>query len=169
MTALHMEDDTMKLGLLMEAVQAQQALAETSLDRLREHTAGLDAVVREEIRHTLIEEMHALAEDGRRAAEALRRLQRAANLRHLLWMAAMVGVAAVVPFVIARYLLPTRADLAALAARRAELAAEVARLTRQGGNVELRRCGAAQRLCVHVDRSAPAYGEGGEFLVVKGY
>lgn len=169
MTPLHMEDDTMKLGLLMEAVQAQQALAATALERLREHTAGLDAVVREEIRHTLIEEMHGLAEDGRRAAEALRGLQRTANLRQLLWMAAMVSVAAVVLCLIARYLLPTRADLAVLAAKRAELAADVARLTRQGGNVELRRCGAAQRLCVHVDRGAPAYGEGGEFLVVKGY
>jgi hypothetical protein len=81
----------------------------------------------------------------------------------------MVSLAAIFPLGIAWYLLPTRADLQALAARRTELAADVARLTHQGGKVELRRCGAAQRLCVHVDRSAPAYGEGGEFLVVKGY
>jgi hypothetical protein len=164
-----MEDDTMKLGLLMEAVQAQQALAATAVDRLREHTVGLDSVVREEIRHTLIEEMRALAEDSRRAAEALRRLQRAANLRLLPWMAAMVSLAAIVPIGIAWYLLPTRADITALSARRDELAASIARLTRQGGNLELRRCGATQRLCVRVDRSAPAYGEGGEFVVVKGY
>ena len=136
---------------------------------LREHAAGLDTVVREEIRHTFIEEMQVLADDSRRASEALRRLRRVANLRLLLWMAAIVGVAAVVPFVIALYLLPTRAELATLAARRAELAANVARLTLQGGNVELRRCGVARRLCVHVDRGAPAYGESGEFLVVKGY
>lgn len=167
--ALRMEDDTMKLGLLMEAVQAQQALAASALDRLREHTAGLDTVVREEIRQTFIEEMQALAEDSRRAAEALRRLQRAANMRLLLWMAVMVSVAAIVPFAVGWYLLPTRADVATLSARRDELAAGIARLTRHGGNVELRHCGAAQRLCVHVDRSAPAYGEAGDFLVVKGY
>jgi hypothetical protein len=167
--ALRMEDDTMKLGLLMEAVQAQQAVAATAMDRLREHAAGLDAVVREEIRHTLVEEMQALAEDSRRAAEALRSLQRAVNLRLVLWTAVMVSLAAIVPFGIAWYLLPTRADVAALGARRDALAASVARLTSQGGNVELRRCGAAQRLCVHVDRTAPAYGDGGDFLVVKGY
>lgn len=164
-----MEDDTMKLGLLMEAVQAQQALAATALDRLGEHTAGLDTVVRAEIRQTLIEEMQALAEDSRRAGEALRGLQRAANLRVIVWTAAIVSLAAIVPLGVAWYLLPTRADVAALASRRDELTAGIVRLTRQGGNVELRRCGAAQRLCVHVDRSAPAYGEGADFLVVKGY
>jgi len=45
-----MEDLTMKLGLLMEAAQAQQALAAAVLQQLREHTGGLDAIVREEIR-----------------------------------------------------------------------------------------------------------------------
>jgi len=78
------EDETLKLGLLMEAAQAQQTLAATALDRLREHTAGLDRVVREEIRATLLEEMQALDEESRRAAEALRRLQRTANLRLIL-------------------------------------------------------------------------------------
>lgn len=164
-----MEDDTMKLGLLMEAVQAQQALAATALERLREHTVGLDAVVREEIRHTLIEEMQVLAEDSRRAAEALRRLQRVVNLRVIVWTAAIASLAAIIPLGLACYLLPTHADVAALAARRDELAAGIVRLTRQGGNVELRRCGATQRLCVHVDRNAPVYGEGADFLVVKGY
>ena len=47
--------------------------------------------------------------------------------------------------------------------------AEVARLKAQGALVELRRCGIAQRLCVRVDRKAGAFGEGGEFLVVRGY
>jgi hypothetical protein len=35
--------------------------------------------------------------------------------------------------------------------------------------MELRRCGDAQRLCVRVDRSAPAYGAGADFFIVKGY
>jgi len=153
----------------MEAAQAQQTLAATALDRLREHTAGLDAVVREEIRHVLIEEMHALTEDARGAAEALRKLRHGANLRLLLWMAGLVSFAATIPLGIAWYLLPTGADVVALGAKRDELTAGIARLTRQGGNVELRRCGSAQRLCVRIDRSAPAYGEGGDFLVVKGY
>jgi len=167
--AARIEDETMKLGLLMEAAQTQQTLAATALERLREHAAGLDAVVREAIRSTLLEEMQALAEEGRRAAEALRKLQCTANLRLAVWSVVILTVAAALPFGAAWYLLPTRADVAELRARRDELAANLAQLTRQGGNAQLRRCGIAQRLCVRIDRSAGAYGDGGEFLVVKGY
>ena len=167
--AAGMEDETLKLGLLMEAAQAQQALAATTLDRLREHTSGLDAIVREEIRATLLEEMQALAGDSHRAAEALRRLQRTANLRLVAWSAAVLSVASVLPCAIAWWLLPTRGEIQALAARRDELAANIARFSRQGGNVELRQCGTAQRLCVRVERSAPAYGATGDFMILKGH
>jgi hypothetical protein len=163
------EDDTLKLGLLLEAAHAQQTLATTTLERLREHAAGLDVIVREEIRHTFLEEMQALAADSQRAAEALRRLQRAASARVTVWSVGVLALATAVPLGITWYVLPTRADVAALGTRRDELTVNIARLAREGGNVELRRCGAAQRLCVRVDRSAPRYGEGGDFLVVKGY
>jgi hypothetical protein len=162
-------EDTVRVGLLMEATQAQQSLAATALERLREHTAGLDAIVRQEIHSTMLEEMQALGEDSHRAAIALRTLQRVANLRLATWSVAILSLSAVTPFVIAWYLLPTGADLAALRARHDELAANVARLVQEGGTVELRHCGAAQRLCVRVERGAPAYGEGGEFLIVKGH
>jgi hypothetical protein len=164
-----MEDETLKLGLLMEAAQAQQSLAATTLDRLREHTAGLDAIVREEIRTTLLEEMRALAEESRGAAEALRRLQRSANLRVVAWSVAVLTPVSLIPCAIAWWLLPTRADIQALVARRDELTANIARLARQGGNVELHHCGTNRRLCVRVERSAPPYGEAGDFLVIKGY
>jgi hypothetical protein len=166
---MRMEDETLKLGLLMEAAQSQQALAAATLERLREHTSGLDAIVREEIRATLLEEMRALGEDSRRAAEALRKLQRTANLRLIAWSAAVLTVISLVPCALAWWLLPTRAELQALGTRRDELTANIARLARQGGNVELRHCGVTQRLCVRVERSAPAYGAAGDFLVVKGY
>jgi len=163
------EDETLKVGLLMEAAQAQQALATTTLDRLREHTAGLDAIVREEIRVTLIEELRALGEDSHHAAAALRRLQSSANLRLLAWGAVILSAAATLPCALAWWLLPTRAEIEALAARRDELSANIARLARQGGNVEFRHCGTEQRLCVRIERGAPAYGATGDFLVVKGY
>jgi hypothetical protein len=164
-----MEDETLKLGLLMEAAQSQQTLAATILDRLREHTAGLDTIVREEIRTTLLEEMRALYEDSRRAAEALRRLQRTANLRLMVWSAAVFTLTSLVPCAIAWWLLPTRADVQALGAKRDELTANIARLARQGGNMDLRHCGTNQRLCVRVERNAPPYGEAGDFLIIKGY
>src|SRR5256885_6807294 len=71
------EDLSMKVGLLMEAAETQQALAAAALEQLRAHAAGLDGIVREEIRATLIEELGALDEDSRRAGESLRALKQA--------------------------------------------------------------------------------------------
>ena len=163
------EDLTIKAGLLMEAAEAQQSAMSGTLERLREHAAGLDGVVREEIRATLVEEMRNLAHDTHSACDALRQLKRAAGLRALLFTAVAAAVAAVVPLAMALWLLPSRAEVQALRAAREELAADVARLSERGGHAQLRHCGAERRLCVRVDRTAPAYGEGGDFLVVKGY
>jgi len=167
--AAQIEDGTMKLGLLMEAAQAQQTLAANALDRLHDHTAGLDAIVREEIRATLLEEMQSLADDSRRAAEALRGLTRMANLRLLTSSVALLALSALVPCAIAWWWLPSRAEVAALDSRRERLTAGIAQLAQQGGRVELRRCGPTQRLCVRIDRSAPAYGDAADFRVIKGY
>jgi hypothetical protein len=137
-------DDTMKVGLLMEAAQAQQSLAATTLDKLREHTAGLDAIVREEIRATVLNELHALTEDSRHAAAALRRLQRVANLRLVAWSIGVLTLAAIAPLGIAWYLLPTPASVATLKATRDQLTSNIDRLSHQGARMELRRCGDAQ-------------------------
>jgi hypothetical protein len=163
-----MEDLGMKLGLVMEAAQAQQGMAASALERLREHTAGLDSVVREEIRATLIEELQALEAESRRTAAALQALQRAAGRRALLGGAAVTLLSAL-PLGGAWWLLPTRGELEALRTTRAELAANIAQLSERGGRIQLRRCGAQQRLCVRIDRAAPRYGESADYLVVQGY
>jgi hypothetical protein len=163
------DDATLRLGLLMEAAQTQQALAATAIERLREHTLSLDDIVREEIRHTLIEELGALVEDGRRAAESLRRLSRTASLRVTGWSVGVAVLAAALPLGAATWLLPSRVEVSALRATRDELQDNIARLAQQGGRVQLRHCGAGKRLCVRVERSQPAYGESADYLVVKGY
>ncbi|MGH8327807.1 MAG: hypothetical protein ACRET2_13715, partial [Steroidobacteraceae bacterium] len=66
------------------------------------------------------------------------------------------------------WMLPSRSEVAALRARRDALAANIARLQQRGGSVDLRRCGARARLCVRVDRDAPAYGADADYLIVKG-
>jgi hypothetical protein len=164
-----MEDLTVKLGLLMEAAERQQALAADALERLREHTGGLDAVVREEIRATLIEELGALSDEVRSTTQALQALQRAAGLRIAVRSAALSALTTLVPLACAWWLLPSRAEVAALRSVREDLSGNVTRLAAQGGRVELRHCGSARRLCVRVDRGAPLYGEAADFLVVKGY
>ena len=60
-----MQDQTMKLGLLLEAAHAQQTLAETSLERLTAHVRDLDDIVRGETvnRHPLsVVRYHTVAE-----------------------------------------------------------------------------------------------------------
>ena len=71
-----MDDSTVKIGLLLEAAEAHQASAATALDGLRAHAAGLDGVVREEIRATLVEELQDLREHSQLAAASLRALAR---------------------------------------------------------------------------------------------
>jgi hypothetical protein len=67
------------------------------------------------------------------------------------------------------WLLPSPNELASLRARKDELTASIARLDERGGRIDLRRCGGTDRLCVRVDRSAPTYGQSGDYLVIKGY
>ena len=159
----------MKLGLLLESAQAHQTLAQSVLEKLRAHVLDLEGIAREEIRHTLVEELHAVGDEALRAAEMLRALRRSADLRMAFWTLGMATLSCAVPMAVAHWFLPSRGEVAALSARREELATRVAQLTHEGGQIELRRCGSAQRLCVRVDRQAPAYGEAGDFRVVKGY
>ncbi len=164
-----MDDSTMKFGLLMESAQAHQKLAETHLEELRAHTRELDGVVRDEIKRTLIEELQTLTVESKRAAEALRKIRRSAAARFGLWSLATAVLCAGIPTAVMRWALPSRSEITALQARRDELAANVAALDRRGGRIEWRRCGETTRLCVRVDRKAPAYGEKADFYVVAGY
>lgn len=164
-----MDEEAMKLGLLMEAAQAQQRLGQESLERLAAHTRDLDAIVREEIRRTVAEELGAVADESRRAVQALRRVRRAANLRVLAWTVSIAAVCSGVAIGEAWWILPSQREIASLRARREALIANIAQLKKRGGAVDIRRCGSRGRLCVRVDRHAPAYGAGADYLIVKGY
>lgn len=164
-----MDDSAMKLGLLLEGAQANQMLAETALEKLKAQVGELGHIARDEIRATMLEELTALGEDSRQAAETLRRLRYVADLRVALWTLAMTTLACAVPLGSAWWVLPSRSEVAALSARRDALEADIARLRAQGALMEVRRCGASQRLCVRIDGKAGAFGEGGEFRIVGGY
>lgn len=164
-----MEDATLKLGLLMESAQAHQKLAETHLDQLRAHTQDLDAVVRDEIRRTLIEELQMLTAESKRATEALQRVRRSASVRGGLWSIVITILCTGIPVATLRWGLPSESQIAALRARRDELSASVATLERRGGRIDWRRCGERGRLCVRVDRKAPTYGEKADYYIVEGY
>ncbi len=167
--AQSMDDATMKFGLLMESAQAHQKSAEEQIDKLRAHTEDLDAVVRDEIRRTLNDELQMLNAESKRVTDALQRGRRAASARGTLWSVLTALLSTGIPIAVMRWTMPSGAEIAALRARRDELAASVATLEHRGGRIEWQRCGAAARLCVRVDRSAPAYGEKADYYVVAGY
>jgi hypothetical protein len=164
-----MDETTMRFGLLMESAQTHQKLADAHLERLQAHTQDLDGVVREEIRRTLIEELREVAAESNRAVYALRGIKRAAGMRGLILSAVAATLSAAVPIALARWVLPSAEQVNALRDRRDQLAENVSRLEQLGGRIEWRRCGESARLCVHVDRTAPAYGDKGDYFVVKGY
>lgn len=163
------DDVTMNFGLLMESAQAHQKLAETQLERLQAHTRDIDGVVRDEIRRTLIDELQLLTAESQRAAQALQRIGRRANLRVGLCSVAVAIACAVIPVAIMRWMLPSDSEIDSLRTRRAALAANIAALERQGGLIDWRRCGESPRICVRVDRKSPTYGEKADYYVVAGY
>ena len=164
-----MDETTMKLGLLMEAAQTNQRVAESSLKKLKTATNELATVVREEVRRVAAEELQSLALDSRRASQALQEVRRAANMRALVWSVGITTLCSIIPLGLACWVLPSRNEISSLRATHAELATEIANLEQRGGRIDLRRCGAGGRLCVRVDRKAPVYGEQSDYLVVRGY
>ncbi|MGH8298141.1 MAG: hypothetical protein ACRES6_02515 [Steroidobacteraceae bacterium] len=169
MTDAGLSHETMRLGLLMEAAQAQQRLSQESLERLAAHTRDLDVMVRDEIRRTVAEALGNVASESRRVTESLQRMRRAVNVRTLLWTVSIAMICSGVAMGEAWWMLPSQSEIAALRARRDALTANIARLEQHGGLLEVRTCGARARLCVRVDRKSPAYGPGADYLVVKGY
>jgi hypothetical protein len=164
-----MDDTTMKLGLLMEAAQAHQKSAEAALRKLKSTATDLSTLVRDEVRSVLVDELQSLAADSKRAATALREVQRAANIRALVWSLALTTLCSAIPIGLACWLIPSRNEIAALRAKHDELATKIASLEDRGGRIDLRRCGNGARLCVRVDRKAPTYGEQSDYLVIRGY
>lgn len=164
-----MDETTMKLGLLMEAAQAHHKAAESSLKKLKAAANELAGIVRDEVRRVVTEEFQSLAADGKRASDALHEVHRAANIRALLWSIGMTVLCSAIPLVLACWIIPSRAEISALRAKRDELATQIASLEERGGRIDLRRCGDGARLCVRVDRKAPTYGEQSDYLVVRGY
>lgn len=164
-----LDGDTVKAGLLMESAHSQQRMAEAQLEFLRAHTDGLDVVVRDEIRRTLIEEFQALERESRRAVATLHTLKRAVAIRWSISAAALAMLCAVLPVAIERWAAPDNAHLEQLRDRRDALTANLAQLKRAGAEVEWHRCGETQRLCVRVDRKAPVYGSTADYYVLKGY
>lgn len=151
------------LSQVLATVHAQQSQIHGMLATLDSRSRDLDTTVGDAVQRALADTA------GRHAVGTLSQMHRATGRHFARWSIGVVSACALVPTLLSWALLPSRAQM--LQARQAleQLNAGVAQLSRQGGRIELRRCGEANRLCVRVDRKAPLYGENADFMVLKGY
>ena len=152
-----------ELDRILETVHAQQAQLHGMLASLESRSRDLDASVGEAVQRALMQPA------GLRAAEQLAQVHRASSVRLARWSFGVVSGCALVPALLSWMLMPSRTQL--LQARQTfdQLSGAIAQLSREGGRIELRHCGVANRLCVRVDRKSPFYGESADFVVLKGY
>ena len=94
------EDEEIKLGFLMETAQTHQQLAERVLEKLERHSQGLDTIVRQEIRRTLIQELRAVHEESERAANALRQVRQALKALRVWWSVVFPALSAAIAMLI---------------------------------------------------------------------
>jgi hypothetical protein len=164
-----MDEQTMKLGLLMEAAQANQKSAEASVKKLRGITNELAGQIRADVQQVVQAALQLLEGDCQRATEALRDVRRAANVRLALWSVGISALSSAIPLALLHGLIPSAAEIAALRLQYGNLRSNITTLEQRGGRAELKHCGDSNRLCVRIDRSAPSYGEKADYLVIKGY
>ena len=163
-----MDQDSVKLGLLMETAERHQKLAEAAIGKLNEQGQALEAVVRDQIRRAVAEELKIVQAESQRAVEALQRVKRAANARVTLWTIGLTAISASIALFVVWWVLPNRAEIGALRTERDELASNVAVLNQRGARADLRLCGTGH-LCVRVDMKAPRYGDQRDYFVIRGY
>jgi hypothetical protein len=166
-SGVSMDGESVKLGLLMETAQGHQKMVEALIEKLKEHTQGLDGVVRDQIRHVLVEELKTVRAETQGAVTALQALKHAANARVTFWTLGVTAIALGVALFVAWWVLPTPAEIAALRTERDALASNIAILNERGARADVRRCGSGH-LCVRVDLKAPRYGESSDYLVIRG-
>lgn len=163
-----MDQDSVKLGLLMEAAERHQKLAETAIAKLSEQAQALVGAARDQIHRAVVDEMTLVRAETQRAVEALKRVKRAANARVTLWTMGLTAISVCIALFVAWWVLPTRAEIAALRAERDALASNVAVLNQRGARADLRLCGTGH-LCVRVDTNAPRYGDQRDYFIIRGY
>jgi hypothetical protein len=151
------------LGHVLESVHAQQSQIHGLLATLDTRSSDLHSALGDAVQRAFMEAA------GVRATEKLSQLHRATGMRFALWSFGIVSACSLVPTILTWTLMPSRAQL--LQARQSldQLSIGIARLTGEGGRIDLRHCGQADRLCVRIDRKAPFYGENSDFAVLKGY
>ena len=163
------EPGVMQAGLLLETVQQQQTQVEGMLRRLELWSCDLDGVVRECLHQCLRDELQSAGQAARQTGDALQAVRRQARIRVGAWSLGLMLACGAVPLTLAWAFTPGREQIARQRREYEDLVAKVESLKALGGHIDVRRCGPSPRMCVRVNRKAPAYGDGGDYLVIEGY
>ncbi len=151
------------LSQILETVHAQQSSIKGVLETLETRARDLDSTLGEAVQRAFMDAA------GLRAAEKLSQVHRATGIRFARWSFGIVSACALVPTLLSWMLMPSPAQVLQARQTLEQLSTRVAQLSREGGRMDLRHCGAANRLCVRVDRKLPFYGDSADFMVVRGY
>jgi hypothetical protein len=152
-----------ELDRILETVHAQHTQLHGMLASLESRSRDLDASVGDAVQRALLQPA------GLRAVEKLTQLHQASSIRVARWAFGVVSACALVPALLSWMLMPSRAQMLQARQTFEQLSSAVAQLSREGGRIELRHCGATNRLCVRIDRKSPLYGESADFMVLNGY
>lgn len=161
-----MDENRGRTRIALDAQRDPQP-SEEIIERLEAIVEDVGELVRQELHAAFLQEFQSLGTASARAAQALAAVRRVASVRMALWAIGVASACTVVPAAVVWTLLPTSGQLARLRHEREALAATVSRLRAAGGAIDLSHCGVRGRLCVRVERSGPAYGPHGDFLLVK--
>jgi hypothetical protein len=156
-------DAPQELNRILETVHDQQSNIQGVLATLESRARDLESTLGEAVQRAFMDAA------GLRAAEKLSQVHRATGIRFARWSLGIVSACALVPTILSWMLMPSPAQVLQARQTLEQLSDRVSQLSREGGRMDLRHCGAANRLCVRVDRKLPFYGDSADFMVVKGY
>lgn len=154
---------TTSLKQMLESMHARQSEIHGMLANLDTRAREFDSTVGDAVQRAFMDAA------GLRAAQKLSQVHRASGMRFARWSFGIVSACALIPAVLSWMLMPSPGQVQQARQTLEQLSARATQLTREGGRMELRHCGAANRLCVRVDRKAPLYGDSADYMVVMGY
>ena len=175
-----MDEGIIKTGLLLEAAQNQQKVAEASFEKLnalgkvlreipREITPELKASIEGAVR----EELSGARQEVQLLTRALRDARTRLGQTLMYFGGGVVVIAVLAVAALFLWVMPPPGEIIRLRAERAALAASAADLAARGARIQLRNCanpGEKARLCARIDPTAGPYGTTTEqYRILAGY
>ena len=175
-----MDDATVTAGVLLEAAQNQQKIAEASFAKLDalakivgELPQGALPELKASIEGAIRKELAEARQEIQRLTESLRKAHAHLGQTLLYYGGAVVLIAVVAVAVMLLWALPAPGEMVRLRDEKAQLQASIADLAKRGGRIQLRPCvrtDAKSRLCARVDPAGGTFNEHGEtYMVLAGY